>query len=442
MSHLVAFAQSVRSAHSALVGHWTRFWFESAPTTPLEITRIGVGAAMLLNYALATPHLPTFWGKGGWIPLAQIFDDADEWTHSLLFHLSQNWELFLFHTVFLFCCASLVLGWRTSWVKWVVLIGQISYAYRNPILVYGVDKILCSLLVILCFAPIGRAISLDRVRAVRAAKKSNLEATLPRFESPWANACTRLMQIQMAVLFFYSGIEKIRGEEWWDGDAIWMVFSTNETYNRFLLDVFAHQYWLVNVATYATLLIEIAFPFLIWQRLTRPYMLAAAVFLHSQFGTFMGMPYFSFVMVMGHMSFLRNEWLSELGQWWKQKIGAMEMIYDGRCGFCIRSMAWFLAFDGLRQIGVRNFRTDPSPVVSDALVEKALYLVLPDGRALPGFEAYRYVVLRVPGLWWQVPFFYVPVVSRLIGHPIYNWVASNRSWLSSFRMKSAPAQPS
>ena len=28
-------------------------------------------------------------------------------------------------------------------------------------------------------------------------------------------------------------------------------------------------------------------------------------------------------------------------------------------------------------------------------------------------------------------FFYVPVFSRLIGHPIYNWVAGNRSWLSS-----------
>jgi hypothetical protein len=43
----------------------------------------------------------------------------------------------------------------------------------------------------------------------------------------------------------------------------------------------------------------------------------------------------------------------------------------------------------------------------------------------------------VPGLWWQVPLFYIPVVSRLVGHPIYNWVASNRSWLSSFRMKSS-----
>jgi hypothetical protein len=66
-------------------------------------------------------------------------------------------------------------------------------------------------------------------------------------------------------------------------------------------------------------------------------------------------------------------------------------------------------------------------------MEKALYLVLPDGRALPGFEAYRYVVLRVPGLWWMVPFFYVPVISRLVGHPVYNWIAANRGKLSSMR---------
>jgi predicted DCC family thiol-disulfide oxidoreductase YuxK len=70
-------------------------------------------------------------------------------------------------------------------------------------------------------------------------------------------------------------------------------------------------------------------------------------------------------------------------------------------------------------------------VVSDAQVEKALYTVLPDGRALAGFEAYRYVVLRVPGMWWMVPFFYTPVLSRLLGHPIYNWIAQNRARLSA-----------
>jgi predicted DCC family thiol-disulfide oxidoreductase YuxK len=149
----------------------------------------------------------------------------------------------------------------------------------------------------------------------------------------------------------------------------------------------------------------------------------------------MGLFYFSFVMIMGHLSFVRVAWLRRLGAAWKRAMGDMEMIYDGTCGFCVRSMVWFLAFDGLQQITVRDFRNNPSPVVSDARMEKALYLVLPDGRALPGFEAYRYVVLRVPGLWWQVPFFYVPVFSRLIGSPIYNWVARNRSWLSSILIR-------
>jgi predicted DCC family thiol-disulfide oxidoreductase YuxK len=205
-----------------------------------------------------------------------------------------------------------------------------------------------------------------------------------------------------------------------------------------MLSLLASQYWLSNLGTYVTILIEIAFPFLIWQRRTRPFLLAAAILLHVLFAGLMGLFYFSFVMVMGHMSFVRPEWRAHLGQAWKRKMGDLEMIYDGRCGFCIRSMARFLAFDGLGQIRIRDFRTNPSPVVSDALVEKALYLVLPDGRALPGFEAYRYVVPRVPGLWWQVPFFYVPVLSRVFGHPIYNWIAANRGRLSSLRLVARP----
>src|SRR5581483_11266805 len=331
------------------------------------------------------------------------------------------------------------LGWRTSLVKWVVLIGQLSYANRSPMFVYGVDKILAGLLLILCVAPIGHALSLDRVRAVRAAKRADLAAKLPPYRSEWTGACTRLMQLQMAVLFFYSAVAKA-GDDWHGGDAVWTVFTTDEHFNAFILGIFASHYWLVNVATYGTLFIELAYPFLVWQRVTRPFLLAGALFLHLQFGLLMGLFYFSFVMMMGHMSFLRPEWLARLGAFWKRTVGDMEMIYDGRCGFCVRSMAWFLAFDGLNQVRVRDFRGDPSPVVSDAQLEQALYLVLPDGRALPGFEAYRYVVLRVPGLWWQVPLFYVPVASRLVGVPLYNWIAANRGRLSSLLRGSPRSQ--
>jgi predicted DCC family thiol-disulfide oxidoreductase YuxK len=434
MRREVAFARFGRETFAAVGQGWSRIWFQSRPVSPLEIARMGIGAALLINYSLATPYLFLFWGETGWMPRELVFEYTDNfWAQSVFFYFTAPWQWVGFHFLFLFCCAAFMLGWRTSWVKWIVLIGHISFAYRNPISWYGVDKIIACLLVILCIAPIGRAMSLDRVRTVRAAKRDNLEATLPRYNSPWAGACTRLMQIQMAVLFFYSAIGK-RGDDWWNGDAIWYVFANNDYYNRSLLDLLASHYWLANAATYLTVFIEIAFPFLIWQRATRPYLLAAAIFLHLQFAILLGLIYFSFVMVMGHMSFLRPEWLAQLGAWWKRRIGGMEIIYDGRCGFCVRSLVWFLSFDGLGQIKTRDFRTNPSAVVSDAQMEKALYLVLPDGRALPGFDAYRYVVPRVPGLWWLVPAFYVPVFSRLFGRPIYNWIAANRSRISSVQM--------
>jgi hypothetical protein len=418
------FARYRRSLREA----WDCVWFDDKPTTMLEIARIGLGAAMLLHYSLATPFLLLFWGDDGLISRTQILEETEPGAYSVFFYFTAPWQWMVFHAVFLLGCTAFMAGWRTSWAKWIVLIGQISYAYRNPALAYGVDKILASLLLIQCVAPIGRALSLDRVRAVRAVKRGNLQANLPRYSSPWAGACTRLMQIQMAVLFFYSGLGKIRGDEWWNGDAIWELFVIDEYYNGLILQILARHYWLGNIATYGTILIEIAFPFVIWHHRWRPYALAGAIFLHSQFALLMGLFYFSFVMIMGHMSFLRPVWLDRLGAVWKQRMGGMEMIYDGRSGFCVRSMAWFLAFDGLQQVTPRDFRDAPSPVVDGAQkMEGALYLVRPDGRALPGFEAYRFVVPRVPGMWWMIPLFYIPVFSRLIGRPIYRWVAANRS---------------
>jgi predicted DCC family thiol-disulfide oxidoreductase YuxK len=431
MSRSIASSGVLRKMLVQIARAWSQFWFRSSPTAPIELTRIGIGAALLVNYSLATPYLFHFWGEAGWMPLSIVFANGpDFWKQSVFFYFGARWQWVAFHSLFLLCCFCLMIGWRTSWVKWIVLVGQLSYDRRNPVLPYGVDSILACLLLILCMAPIGRAMSFDRARKVRAAKRHDLEAVLPVFRSAWAGACMRLIQIQMALLFLYSGLNKVRGDDWWNGDAIWLVFVTNDYYIHSVVDILAAHYWLVNIATYSTILIEIAFPFLVWQKQTRPFLLSAAIFLHSQFALLMGMPYFSFVMISGHMSFVRPRWLGRLAAAWKHRVGEMEMIYDGRCGFCVRSMAWFLSFDGLRQIKTRDFRNNPSPIVTDAKLEKALYLVLPDGRAFRGFEAYRHVVPRVPGMWWLAPLFYVPCLSRLVGHPIYNWVASNRSRLS------------
>jgi hypothetical protein len=203
MPSLAPIARFARERLAALERVWSEIWFQNSPTAPLEIARIGIGIAMLIHYALASPHLFDFWGDTGWMARELILsEERDRWQQSVFFYFNAPWQWVTFHIVFLICCAAFAAGWRTSWVKWIVLIGQISYDYRNPMLPYGVDKILACLLLLLCLAPIGRAMSLDRVRAVRAAKLTNLTATLPPYASPWTGACTRLMQVQMAVLFF------------------------------------------------------------------------------------------------------------------------------------------------------------------------------------------------------------------------------------------------
>jgi predicted DCC family thiol-disulfide oxidoreductase YuxK len=141
------------------------------------------------------------------------------------------------------------------------------------------------------------------------------------------------------------------------------------------------------------------------------------------FAICLGLVYFSFVIIIGHLSFARLECLHALRAAWKRRIGSMEMVYDSRCGFCVRSMAWLIAFDGLGQISTRDFRTGPVPAVPDTLAERALWLIPLDGRTLPAFA----IVLRVPGLWWLAPLVYVPVVSRLFARLIYRRLATERS---------------
>lgn len=408
---------------------WNRLWFQPRNTLPLEIVRIGVALSMLLAYVGITPELQHFYSNQGWLPVADLAPMVEgQWRFSVLYYLDDRW-LGVFHGVFLFAIVALLTGWRVSFFKWLVLIGHLSYVQRNPAITYGVDSSLSSLLLILCLAPVGSALSLDRVRRVRRIKKQDLSAAPALPLSPWGFACTRLIQIQMAILYLFSAIEKLRGETWWSGDALWIAL-TNFEFTNIPIAWLADQYWLVNLMTYAVLVIEMGYFFLIWGRRTRPWFLALALLLHLGIAVMMGLYFFAAVMIAGHLSFTRHDWLSRLGQWWRQRMGAMEMIYDGDCGFCRRSMAAYLAFDGLGQIAVRDFRRNPSPVVSDEALDRALYLVTGSGLQLPGFEAYRYAVLRVPGMWWMVPFFYVPYFSRALGTPFYLWIARNRGRLS------------
>lgn len=401
-------------------------------TRPLELVRITTAAVVLCVYGLLGADYLLLYGPEGWLDVetARAMDPSP-WVQSVLFHVQTDAQAWAFLAVFLLADLALLVGWRTAWVKWVVLVGQVSLVHRNLAIQYGVDNILSGLLVLLCLAPVGRDWSLDRVRELRRLKLAEgLGAWAAARTSTWTTVVTGLVQLQMAVFFFWSGAEKLRGDTWWDGIALWRAL-VNQEFTPATLGLFAHQFWLVNVLTYVTVGLELAFAFLVWGRRTRPWMLAGAIALHLGIAVFMGLWAFSAAMIAGHLAFIRPEWLDRLAAWWRVRTGDIEMIYDGNCRFCVRSMAAFLAFDFGRQVSVRDFRRDPSPVVSDEDMERALHAVVPGRAPLPGFEAYRHTVARVPGMWWMVPLFYVPVFSRLVGRPLYLWIARNRGTIAT-----------
>src|SRR5262249_49052539 len=63
---------------------WSQLWFQDKPTSPLEITRMGIGAALLLHYGLATPYLLKFWGDDGWMPRSLLAHEINSpWAQSV-----------------------------------------------------------------------------------------------------------------------------------------------------------------------------------------------------------------------------------------------------------------------------------------------------------------------------------------------------------------------
>ena len=105
-----------------------------------------------------------------------------------------------------------------------------------------------------------------------------------------------------------------------------------------------------------------------------------------------------------------------------RRAGGWEVYFDGDCAFCrrwaMRAQRWCDP-----RIHWRNFREHDRDVAHLNLqFDQAAYLVINRQMALPGFFAFRKLLLASPRLWMILPFAYFPG-SRWIGPMIYDWIA-------------------
>ena len=114
------------------------------------------------------------------------------------------------------------------------------------------------------------------------------------------------------------------------------------------------------------------------------------------------------------------------GDHWTSKTA---VIFDGQCTLCVRSMRLLFFFDWFRRFVCLDFRQERVRMlircVSAEQFEEQMVLITSLGEKKFGFEAWRYIVRRLPLFFIPAHLLYLPIVSQL-GDRLYKMIARNR----------------
>ena len=278
----------------AWVRSWNEFWFTPADPLPLAVVRIATGLLLTWACAVWLRDPDAFFGPGGWLPAHEVWRMNDQpWQWSWYFAASSPTAVRVLMGITLAAAVLLTLGLATRLAAVVALAGFVSAANRAPLNVFGFDDTLGLLLIPLVIGPAGACLSIDRWLGLAGQGGASVTAAI----------ALRLLQVQLCVVYFFSGCGKMFGASWWEGTAIWGAVA-NGQYRTLDLTGLARHPLVTNALTLGTLFWEVAYPAIVWPRLTRRLALGMAVAVHLGIGLALGMLEFGLAMIAANLAFV------------------------------------------------------------------------------------------------------------------------------------------
>lgn len=436
-----------------------KFWAHPVRAEPIAAFRISIGLVVALDTSLTLlPHTADWFGPDGLYPtVAYQYFVSSMWRWSIIDPAWSIEVLQILLALMILCGLLTALGLFTRGATiglWVLLV---SFHMRNPVILNGGDVLLRSAVFLLMLMPAGAAWSLDnavRARLLRPVQPSVLRKTSALFFThavlwgevfrgeratgwirPWS---LRLAQLQLCIVYFFTGIDKLRGVspdsgafgDWVGGHAVFKALN-HGTISRFAIfgDL---PWWLFAPATWLTLGWEILFPLLVLWRRTRWYALSFGVLLHVGIWLTMEVTHFSFTIMAFYWLFVPAVILMDMAG---KSTGSVErrkylLFYDGMCPICkksqrtVKKLDWLGRFE-YADVHDRELAERELPEVSYGDMLREMYVKRPDGKYFGGYDAFRAMAPVLPLCWPLVPFMWLPG-AKFIGKRIYKWVARNR----------------
>jgi hypothetical protein len=196
----------------------------------------------------------------------------------------------------------LLLGWQTRVMAFQAWFTGLVLCHSSILTTYGVDAFANIALFYCVLMPVGASMSLDRVTG-RASGQATTSARL----------FLRLLQLHMCVVYLTAGLSKARGEQWWNGEAVWRALNMPQ-FSTFDMSWLANFPWVMLLASWGTLLIETGYPIGIWPARLRPWWLLAIVGMHLGIAVFMRLWLFSALLIVLNVSAFGSEWVERAGR--------------------------------------------------------------------------------------------------------------------------------
>lgn len=283
-----------------LVQDWKTFFWKPVDGSTLGIIRALTGSMLLYNLLVWSLRLQAFFASDGLQPLETVRRFYEQsFAYSFWFYVPDQY-LMTVHWLCVAIVAMFCVGWQTRITSVLAYVITISYSQRVPVANFGLDQILGMLCLYCAIGPSGLCFSVDRW--LQEKKHSRRKTPIPARSSSNVQLSLRLIQIHMCVIYFWAGVAKLKGESWWTGDAMWRVMA-NQEYQTTDLTWTAWVPWVPYVAAHATVLWEIFFCVLVWNKRLRPLVLLIGTGMHFGIGMFLGMWTFGLIMTYAYFAF-------------------------------------------------------------------------------------------------------------------------------------------
>jgi len=297
---------------------WNRFWFAPRDALTLSLVRVLTGLIALYSHATLSFDLLRFFGPHGLTPVDAVQSwIGNRYGFSYLNHLHEPSELWAAHFVGFVILLLFTVGLWTRVTSVLATLVVLSTIHRAPMLAGEFESVLAMVMVYLCIGASGDYLSVDYWLRRRRQLQRPLYDREPRIRPscPLTTISTRLIQVHLTVVYVSMGISKLDGslgDVWWGGTAIWWMLARPERRIVDLTGWLHNHIYIINVWTHATVLFELSFPLLVWNRLARPLMLVVATVMWILEIIASGLAMFGLTMIVANLVFVSPETLRSL----------------------------------------------------------------------------------------------------------------------------------